>query len=220
MNKRDPGDEKGNGLRRRAEAMSRLLAATSPENLQSMTTEEICRMVHDLQVHQIELEMQNEELRRAHAKLETAQSRYFELVDMAPVGYVVIDKQGLITDVNLTTSSLLGWQRKDMVAQQFTRNIVSEDQDVYYLQRKSLFESGTPLSCDLRLLKQDGSTFWAHMEGTVAQGREGDPVCRAVLSDISERKRADAEQVGLQAQLGHTRKIESVGRLAGGVAHD
>ena len=220
MNTRKRGDEPEDGLRRRAEAMSRILAAKSPGNLESMSAEETWRLVHDLQVHQIELEMQNEELRRAQAEIEIAKSRYFELFDVAPVGYVIIDERGVITDVNLTTSSLLGFLRKDLIAQMFTRVIASQDQDVYYLQRKRLFESGTPLSCDLRLLKQDGTSFWAHLEGTVGQDGEGVPVCRAILSDISARKRTEAEHEKLQAQLGHSRKIASVGRLAGGVAHD
>ncbi|MFO7653694.1 MAG: PAS domain-containing protein, partial [Candidatus Krumholzibacteriia bacterium] len=131
--KREHEDGPDDGLRRRAEAMSRILAAKSPENLESMSAEETWRLVHDLQVHQIELEMQNEELRRAHAELELAKSRYFELFDVAPVGYVVIDEDGLVTDVNLTTSSLLGFLRKDLVAQMFTRLIARQDQDVYYL---------------------------------------------------------------------------------------
>ncbi len=194
------------------------MTAKSPVNLQDMSTEETWRLVHDLQVHQLELEMLNEELRRAHAELAIAQSRYFELFDVAPVGHVVIDEHGLIADVNLATSSLLGCPGQDLVAQPFTRIITSENQDVYYLQRERLLESGTPLSCDLRLRKHDGTSFWAHLEGTVARNGEGAPVCRAVPSDISERKRAEAEHEKLQAQLSHARKTESVGRLAGGVA--
>ncbi len=220
MDNREHQENDTDDLRRRAEAMARILATKGKGYPKDMSPEETWYLVHDLQVHQIELEMQNEELRRAHAELEIMQSRYFELFDVAPVGYVVIDGTGLVTEVNLTTAALLGFQRAEMAAQPFTKYIARQDQDNYYFQRKRLFETGTPIGLDLRLLKVDGTSFWAHMEATVARSGDGTPLCRAVLSDITERKRFESEQDKLRAQLAHSQKMESVGRLAGGVAHD
>ena len=116
MDNREHQENDTDDLRRRAEAMARILATKGKGYPKDMSPEETWYLVHDLQVHQIELEMQNEELRRAHAELEIMQSRYFELFDVAPVGYVVIDGTGLVTEVNLTTAALLGFQRAEMAA--------------------------------------------------------------------------------------------------------
>jgi signal transduction histidine kinase/ActR/RegA family two-component response regulator len=98
--------------------------------------------------------------------------------------------------------------------------ILEEEQNGYYLFRKDLFASGQPQSCELRMVKKDGTVFSAHLVATLAGGPGGASVCRIVLSDISERKQVEAERVKLEAQLRQAQKMESVGLLAGGVAHD
>ena len=81
-------------LRRRAEEIARENAARSPENLEALSPEETRRTLHELRVHQIELEMQNEELRRAQVELDAARARYFDLYDLAPVGYCTLSDRG------------------------------------------------------------------------------------------------------------------------------
>ena len=149
-------------------------------------------MLHELQVHQIELEMQNEELRRAQQELEASRARYFDLYDLAPVGYLTLSEQGLILEANLTAATLLGVARDALVKQPLSRFILPEDQDIYYRHRKQLFETGAPQVCELRMVSADAAPFWARLEAARTQGADGVSVCRAVVSDITERKRAEA----------------------------
>ena len=163
-----------------------------PSTLTTQSPEAIQQMVHELRVHQIELEMQNEELHQAYAEIEEMRNRYFDLYDLAPVGYTIISEKGLIMEANLTTSTLLSMNRSRLIKQAFTRFILKEDTDLYYLHRKKLFETGEPQSCELRLIRADGSDFfWARMDATVMKGSDGTSVCHLVLSDITKRKRAD-----------------------------
>jgi two-component system, sensor histidine kinase len=178
-------------LRLKAEAIARENSALSPEAIAALSPEEIRQKLHELQVHQIELEMQNVELRAAQAELEESRARYFDLYDLAPVGYCTLSEQGLLLEVNLTAATLLGVARGMLVKQPISRFILKEDQDIYYLHRKKLFETGEPQECELRLVKPDGTAFWAHLTATVARGREGAPVCRVVLIDVTVRKRAE-----------------------------
>ena len=152
------------------------------------------KMLHELRVHQIELEMQNENLRRAQAELDAARARYFDLYDLAPVGYCTVSEQGLILEANLTAAKLFGWERKPLVKQPLTSFILNEDQDVCYLYRKQLFESGAPQVCELRMLNKEGNHFWARLEAAVAQDADGALVGRVVLSDITERKQVESQK--------------------------
>jgi PAS domain S-box-containing protein len=184
-----PGDAAG--LRLRAEEMARENAAQAPENIEALPSEETRRTLHELRVHQIELEMQNEELRRAQAELDAARARYFDLYDLAPVGYCTVSEQGLILEANLTAAGLLCVARGALVRQPITRFILKEDQDIYYLHRKRLLETGQPQERELRMVKLDGTVFWAHLATSAAEDGGGAPVCRIVISDIPERERAE-----------------------------
>ncbi|OGQ96206.1 MAG: hypothetical protein A2284_04145 [Deltaproteobacteria bacterium RIFOXYA12_FULL_61_11] len=155
------------------------------------TPEEAARVFHELRVHQIELEMQNEELRRAQVELEATRARYFDLYELAPVGYCTLSEHGLILEANLTASTLLGVSRSKLVMQPITRFIFKADQDIYYLHRKRLFETAEAQECELRLVKPDGTLFFAHLTATAARADDGAPVGRVVLSDITEHKQAE-----------------------------
>jgi PAS domain S-box-containing protein len=175
-------------LRKRAEEQA---GAAEPVSLSAQTPEAIEQLIHELRVHQIELELQNEELRTAQAELEASQAYHFEFYNLAPVGYATVSEKGVILEANLTAATLLGVNRGTLVKQPLTRFIYKQDQDIYYLHRKKIFDTGAPQRFELRLVKPDGSAFWTYLEATFAEGSYGEPVCRVVLSDISERKQAE-----------------------------
>ena len=186
-------------LRRRAEEDARF---PETEDLDALSPEQIRRTFHELRVHQIELEMQNEELRRTQAELGAAQARYIDFYDLAPVGYLTLSEPGLILEANLTAATILGVTPDALVERPFTRFVLPEDQDLHYLHTKRLCETGAadatsapqagaPQTYELRMLQGDGTAFWAHLEVTAARDAGGAPVRHIVMSDITERKRAE-----------------------------
>jgi PAS domain S-box-containing protein len=188
-------------LRQKAEALARQRAERAPQDSAALSPEEIRKTLHELRVHQIELEMQNEELRTAQAEIEAGWARYFDLYDLAPVGYSTLSEQGLILEANLTAATLLGTARGALIKRPISCFILKDDQDIYYLHRKKLFETGEPQECELRLAKPDGPLIWAHLTATAAQADDGAPVCRVAISDISERKRAEEQRDAAFQQL-------------------
>ncbi|MBT8341874.1 MAG: response regulator [Desulfatitalea sp.] len=184
------------------------------DDLYMMSPADMASLIHELRVHQIELKMQNEELRRIQGELEKTRDRYSHLYDFAPVGYFSGSEKGIITETNLTLASMLGAERSAMIGQPFTRFILTDDQDIYYKHRQRLMETNKPQTCELRLVKKDGHAFHARLECTLIHN-EGDDVkqIRAVASDITEQK-------DLENQLRQAQKMEAIGALAGGIAHD
>ena len=150
-------------------------------------------LLHELLVHKLELEMQNEELRRAQTALEIQRARYFDLYDLSPVGYVSVGALGQILEANLTATTLLGLQRSVVVGQLFTRFIDKLDQDVYYLFRKSLLEKGETQGCELRMMKRDAEAFWAGLSANLVLDETGAQVCRLTVSDVSSRRKAEED---------------------------
>ena len=193
-----PGDEAE--LRRRAEEITREDEAQSPEQLAPLSPEAMRQTIHELRVHQIELEMQNEDLRRTQVELDATRARYFDLYDLAPVGYLTVSKQGLILEANLTSATLLGRARGALVRQLLSQFVLPEDQDILYLLRKQLFKTGNLQVCELRIGRPDGTVFWARLIATTAHDADASPVCRLVMSDITGRKRAE-DRVREQAEL-------------------
>ncbi len=176
-----------NMLRQRAEAF---LQKTS-QAIVDMPVQEVQKLVHELQVYQIELEMQNEELRRTQQELETSRDRYSVLYDFAPVGYVTLDHDGVILEANLMAAGLLGTVRGSLIHQRLTDFIVPADQDTFYLHRQQA-ATHTPQACELAMRRQDGTTFFVRLESLVELERAGEPPqWRTTLSDITERKRAE-----------------------------
>ena len=179
-------------LRRRAEEIADAMlpggdaARTSPDGT--------ANTLHELSVHQIELEMQNEELRNTQEKLEAARARYFDLYDLAPAGYLSLDQAGLISEANLTIASLLGVARATMAGTPLDRFVVAEDEDVFFRFRRRIAAGGDPPhSCELRLKVEGAAPIWARLDAIAAQDAEGSPVVRVIVTDITRRVEADLE---------------------------
>ena len=186
----DPATAHASSLRQRAEDQN---AARSSEDGAALSHVDFQRALHELRVHQIEIEMQNEELRSAQIELDAVRARYFDLYDLAPTGYCTVSKDELIQEANLTAATMLGVARGELVGKPITWFIVKDDRDIYYFHRKKLLEIGTSQICSLRLVKQDGTRFWAHLTATSVHEADGVSACRVVIADIGDLKRTEEE---------------------------
>lgn len=205
-------------LRRQAMAIAGNRPALLTEAVDGLTSGTTDRMMHELQVHQIELEMQNEELQRARDELEATRARYFDLYDQAPVGYCTLDESGRILEANLRAAALLGTVRAALIGQPIFRFILNEDQDVFYLHRQRIIERGKQQSCELRMARPDGSHVWMHLESAAARGEGGAKTLRVVLSDISERKRFETELIAARQAAENATLAKS--RFLAAASHD
>jgi PAS domain S-box-containing protein len=174
-------------MRRRAEAM---LLERSPQAFERLSPEGAKKLLHELQVHQIELEMQNAEMRRLNGEMDATRARYFDLYDMAPVGYVTVGDAGLVLEANFAAARLLGVPRNELVKHPFTRFITAADQDVFYLACRQLLETGAARALELRMRSPGGESFWARLEIAPVVTDSASEL-RIMLSDISERKHAE-----------------------------
>ena len=202
MNSRDKPPDNLDELRRIAEQRVRENGGPEPDTLSDMSQEERRQIIHELRTHQIELELQNEELRRAQTELDASLARYFDLYDLAPVGYCTVSRKGLIMEANLTAAKLLNTARESLVKQPMSRFILRQDQDAFYLHRKHLFETGEPQVCELRMTSGNSPPVWVRLDASVsAEGENDAPVCRIVISDITRRKQAEKQLLELNESL-------------------
>ena len=133
--------------------------------------------------------------------LSTALASHFNFYDLASVGYVSLNEQGLVLATNLTAAALMGIPRDDLVKQPISRFIFPEDQNIYSQHAGQLLETGIPQVYDLRMRKMDGTQFWAHLVAASAHNDDGSPMCHLVVSDITEHKRMAEELLESRANF-------------------
>ncbi|MBA3013169.1 MAG: PAS domain S-box protein [Desulfobacula sp.] len=162
------------------------------DSLVDFSQEEMKRLIHELQVHQIELKMQNNELRRIQGELEVTRDRYVHLYNFSPVGYLTLNEKGMIIEANLSCTSMLGIERSSLIGKFFSRFIAKEDQDDFYSYRKTLFESDAKQVCELRLVREDLTQFHAQLDTIIVKNHDGDNVqMRTTITDINELRLAE-----------------------------
>ena len=174
-------------LRDNAEKQLASLQKRSPD-LKGQTPEQL---IHELQVHQIELEMQAEELRKSHLALEKSRDKFFDLYDFAPTGILTLSEKGLIVEVNLTGSTLLGVERCKLVRIRFSTFVAPEDRDQWYLYITNLLRQEEKQCCTLLLKLTDGSAFPARLEGVRLWNGGIHNEVRIAFSDITDLKKAE-----------------------------
>jgi PAS domain S-box-containing protein len=159
----------------------------------ALTDNDQKKLVHELRVHQIELEMQNEELQRTKRESEELAEKYIDLYDFAPVGYFTIDPGGTIVSVNLTGSALLGRDRRSLIGARLGAFLQPESVPAFNAFCEQVLFSGKKEMCDVELPGAQGQLPWfAHFEGRAESGYgAGAGRIRLVLTDISERKRGE-----------------------------
>ncbi|MEW5802214.1 MAG: PAS domain S-box protein [bacterium] len=192
-------------LRAKAEAILKM----EPEALRKLAAKDIEVLIHELGVHQIEIEMQNDELRQKQAELLNMTNRYKDLADtyrdlydFAPVGYFTIEYvTGLIIGANLTGAGLLGVAREKLIGRPLSQFIDQDSQDIFFIHTRDVMETLVDQTCELRMKNEDGREFYAELKSIAATDKEGQCASletrytcfRTALSDITERKAAQQE---------------------------
>jgi PAS domain S-box-containing protein len=188
MNKYNARKKELTDLRLQAEEIMRERA----DDIRKISDKDVQSLIHELKVHQIELEMQNEELRRVQIELQESRNRYSDLYDFAPIGYFTFDKNGVILEVNLTGAAKLGMGRSLLIKKPFSLYIAPDNKDVFYLHLRQVFKTKTHQTSEIKLMSKDGTQFDAQLESMSVQDGEGKSgQCRTAISDITERRQAE-----------------------------
>jgi len=181
-------NEKFSDLRRQAE---RLLAGKGKIPVLE-SDEDPLKLIHELQTYQIELELQNDELRRSQQNLMESNIRYTRLYDFAPIGYLTLNSKGMILNANLTFSDMVLNERSFLINQPLSVFISTQDQDVYFQYKRNLSTSALPQKCELRLLRKDKTLLDVRLESRIADDNDNEiEEYRIVIIDISDKKAAE-----------------------------
>lgn len=160
---------------------------------QPATARPVDELLYELRVHQIELEMQNENLRQMQFELERSRDRYLDFYNFAPVGYLTLKEDGLITEVNLTGAALLGEERNRLLYHRLTSYVATEHQDRWMRHFASVLASDEAQSCELAMQKSCGSRFFARLVSRRQSRLDEQTEVRIVLTDVTERIRNEEE---------------------------
>ena len=148
-------------------------------------------ILHELQIYQVELEMQNEELRRTQHIIEASRDRYVDFYDFSPVGYITLSRDALIDEINLTGANMLRGERHKLLHRRFSAFIAPEDRNHWHRYFINVLQSNDKIPCELTLLQEDGSNLQVRLDSMCLLRGNNIPIVRMVLTDIAERHRAE-----------------------------
>ncbi len=150
---------------------------------------DISELIHELEVHQIELEIQNAELQQAYVSLEKSRAQYTDLFDFAPVGYLITDRDGVILNVNLTAAAMLSVGRQELIQSRFASFLDKDDKDTYYIHRRAALRSRQSQSCEVCIVRRNRSTFYALLNIDILT--QDEDLCRMSITNIAQIKHAE-----------------------------
>ncbi len=180
-------DEKFKNLR--VEAEDALTGLKSKHLLSGEVEDQLKKLLHELQVHQLELEMQNEELTRVQNLLEREKNKYTDLFEYSPLGYILLNKDGKIKETNQTFCKILGLPKSSVINKTFSSFVGQESQDELYLHIRSVIEKKDPQTCVLQLESKLGQPLWVRLESKACNFKhEGTLTIQASVSDITTGK--------------------------------
>ena len=167
------------------------------------------RLIQELQIHQIELEMQNEDLAYAKAQVDEALEKFVDLYDFAPVGYLSLDATGLVIDANLTVAGIIGVDRTEFLRRKFHFRILPEWRPEFVNFLARVFSNEVTQTCELLIAKPGHASFWAHLESKASSRKRGIARwCRVAVIDITDRKKALEAQHRIELLTVSNRKLE------------
>jgi two-component system, cell cycle sensor histidine kinase and response regulator CckA len=180
----------------------------------SIEPEMVQQICYELGVHQVELELQNDDLRQANLDLERSREAYFDLYELAPLSYFTLAEDNKIVQANRQSVKLFGFSREDLCTMAITKLIFPADQDIYYhFQRLENGKDGSQKSCELRMVKNSGETFWVQISANIEAESAEEKRIRLTVSDINRVKE-------LESELILASKLSALGAISAGLCHE